>query len=192
MKWGMAPAGGGGGSKDSIKEGKALGGGSRRLVHKIGSRGGRGRGKKGLHVTLLLLGVGAGEAEGRSFESNASKSDTAPLLALVGSCLALSYCTRVAEEGSVGDIALASWNPTLVEVGCCPWGGRRSKLYGYGSPLRMKVINLKGEMSIQLKVETQFSGVRTRPSIVSDNGSCCFESETKNQNMTVYGPLSCF
>jgi len=162
------------------------------LVHKIGSRGGRGRGKMGLHVTLLLLGVGAGEAEGRSFESNASKSDTAPLLALVGSCLALSYCTRVAEEGSVGDIALASWNPTSVEVGCCPWGGRLSKLYGYGSPLRMKVISLKGEKSIQLKFENQFSGVRTRPAIVSDDSSCCLESETKNQNMTVYGPLSCF
>ena len=36
-------------------------------------------------VTLPLLGVGAGEAEGRSFENNLSKADTVPLVALVGS-----------------------------------------------------------------------------------------------------------
>ena len=35
-------------------------------------------------VTLPLMGVGAGEAEGISFENNLSKSDTAPLVAVVG------------------------------------------------------------------------------------------------------------
>lgn len=35
-------------------------------------------------VTLPLLGDGAGEADGMSFENNLSKSDTVPLVALVG------------------------------------------------------------------------------------------------------------
>jgi hypothetical protein len=35
-------------------------------------------------VTLLLLGFEAGEADGRSLENNLSKSDTVPLLAVVG------------------------------------------------------------------------------------------------------------
>jgi len=48
------------------------------------------------------------------------------------------------KEASVGDVALASWNPMSVEVGGCSWRGGRSKLYGYGSPLRMKVISLEG------------------------------------------------
>jgi len=77
-----------GGSKDSIKEGKALGGGSRRLVHRGGSRvdeaDAEAEAKRVSIVTLPLLVVGAGGADGMSFENNLSKSDTIPLLALVG------------------------------------------------------------------------------------------------------------
>ena len=61
MEWGRcwrqeARRGRCGGSKDSIKEGLALGGGSSRLVHKGGSRGGRGRGKKSRHGHFAVIG----------------------------------------------------------------------------------------------------------------------------------------
>ena len=81
-------------------------------------------------VTLLQLGVGAGEADGMSFKKNLSKSDTVSLVAAVATSLAPLCCGRVAEVASTGDVALASWNPPSVEVGCCTQGGSRSKMYG--------------------------------------------------------------
>lgn len=112
-------------------------------------------------VTLPLMGVGAGEAEGISFENNLSKSDTAPLVAVVGGWLAPLCCERDAEEASTGDVALASWGPTSVDVECCSRGGGRSKLYGYGSPLRMKDINLEGR-----RRSIQFGGFKKKKKTV--------------------------
>ena len=69
--------------KDSTREGTTLSG-NRRWVNKVGSRDGRGRGENRVSmVTFLLLGAGAGEADGRSFD-NLPNSDTVPLLELVG------------------------------------------------------------------------------------------------------------
>ena len=90
------------------------------------------------------------------------------------------------EETLVGEVAHVSWGFPPVKAG----GGGWSRLYGYGTPLRMQDISLA--KSIQLGVGTSTERW-TRRSIVSDNGSCCSESEPKNQNMTVsYGPFSGF
>jgi hypothetical protein len=39
------------------------------------------------------------------------------------------------------------WGFTSVRAGCCAGGGGRPRLYGYGSPLRMKVISLAQDKS---------------------------------------------
>ena len=82
----------------------------------------------------LLLGIGA----------DLSKSDTVPLVVIV--CVDLRcFVVGVVEEAPTGDVALGWWDSTSVEVGCCMRGGGRSRLYGHGSPVRMKVIGLEGE-----------------------------------------------
>ena len=94
------------------------------------------------------------------------------------------------EKTSVGEVALASWGFMSVKAGCCAGGGGRSRLYGYGSPLRMHDISLAKSIQLGAGKSTERC---TRRSIVSDSGSCCSDSEPKNQNMTVsYGPLSGF
>ena len=76
--------------------------------------------KRAPRVTLLVLRGGAEEADGMSFEKKKSSNHH--------------------------HVALASWDPTSVEVGCCTTqGGGRSEVYRYGSPLRMKVISLEAE-----------------------------------------------
>ena len=80
--------------------------------------------KRAPRVTLLVLRGGAEEADGMGFEKKSSNHH---------------------------HVALASWDPTSVEVGCCTTqGGGRSEVYRYGSPLRMKVIR-KRRKSIQLR-----------------------------------------
>jgi len=59
----------------------------------------------------------------------------------------------VTEGGSTGEGALASWTLTSVEAGAerSMGGGGRLRLYGYGSPLRIKVVNLGRLLSLTLK-----------------------------------------
>lgn len=77
--------------------------------------------------------------------------------------------------------------------------GQSGMLSGWRRPIQIIRIWLalayeghQSSKSIQLGVEISRETC-TRRSMVSDNGSCCSESEPKNQNMTVScGPLSGF
>lgn len=70
-------------SKDRIKESKTFCDGSRWLVHKVGSRGGQGRGERASKVISLVSGVGTADADRISVKNNLSNSDTVPLVTLV-------------------------------------------------------------------------------------------------------------
>ena len=128
-------------------------------------------------VTLLLLGIGA----------DFSKSDTVPLVVVICVDFALLCCGRVAEEAPTGDVALGSWVPTSVEVRCCMRGGGRSKLYGHGSPLRMKVIGLEGEKVDSAPRSKKKQSGDYSPLYDTRQWYVLFssESEPKNQNMAV-------
>lgn len=144
-------------------------------------------------VFKVTLGVGGGEADGISLESNSSKSDTALFLTVVGDDFR-HFVLGVAEGEFAGNAALASWNSMSVKVRRRTRGGGHPKLYGYGPPLRMEVISPEWEKvdSVQKLKNSQRS---TRRYMVSDKGSCCSEPEPigKNQNMTVScGTLSGF
>jgi hypothetical protein len=155
------------------RKGRVVGGGFARWGAgvEVAEVEGEAEAKRVSRVTLPLEGVEAGEAVGMSlsFENNLSISDPVPLM-VTGAPLVFSGSVTVA--ASRGGVVLAPGELASVGTGCSRGGGGRSRLYGYASPLRTKAISR---------------------SIVSASGSCCSDSEPKNQNMTVSGrPLSGF
>ena len=75
-----------GGSRDSIEEGTPLVvvcDGLTRLEVGADEVDAEAEARRVSRATLLLLGVGAGEADRIAFETNLSKSDTVPLVAVV-------------------------------------------------------------------------------------------------------------